>query len=136
MLILQQQIIAERKFLNYVRKTIIGVRLDYFRCKAKRSPEILTDFATPTYDHAFHKDVEDMCFNALQLNIYFLCSFELQRALKSIGRRQKIILDLIIVQGFTEKEVAKYFNISQQRVHAIKSRTLCKLREVLNIGNE
>ena len=136
MLTLEQQIIAERKFLNYVQKTALGVKLDYFRGKSKRSLEILTDFTTTTYDCIISKSVEEICFEAPQLNIYFLCSFKLQKVLENMDERQRIILDLTIVQGLTEKEVASYFNISQQRVHAIKSKTLCKLREALSNGNE
>jgi len=52
-------------------------------------------------------------------------------ALESLGSREKSIVKLIYLAGFTENEIAEAYNISQQRVHQIKERALQKCKSQL-----
>ena len=52
-------------------------------------------------------------------------------ALESLGNREKSIVKLIYLAGFTENEIAEAYNISQQRVHQIKERALQKCKTKL-----
>ncbi len=48
--------------------------------------------------------------------------------------KQTRVIKLIILDGYTEKEVAKGLKISQPAVHKIKKRALKKLKEYLTIN--
>ena len=52
-------------------------------------------------------------------------------ALESLGNREKSIIKLIYLTGFTENEIAEVYGVSQQRVHQIKERALQKCKTKL-----
>ena len=52
-------------------------------------------------------------------------------ALESLGSREKSIVKLIYLAGFTENEIAEVYGVSQQRVHQIKERALQKCKSQL-----
>ena len=52
-------------------------------------------------------------------------------ALESLGNREKSIVKLIYLAGFTENEIAEAYGVSQQRVHQIKERALQKCKTKL-----
>ena len=52
-------------------------------------------------------------------------------ALESLGNREKSIVKLIYLAGFTENEIAEVYGVSQQRIQQIKERALQKCKSQL-----
>ena len=50
--------------------------------------------------------------------------------MENLRRRERKILDLYYNFGYKEREIAKHYNISQQRVNKIRNRALekCKVK--------
>ena len=60
-----------------------------------------------------------------------ICDKQLYDAIVSLTSRQKSILFMIVVDGYSEIEVASELNISQQRVNKVKNKALAVLRKNL-----
>lgn len=58
-------------------------------------------------------------------------SSQLREALKKLTERQKLVLDLIYIQGMSMKEVSQKLNLHYQTVIGIRDRGLKRLREEL-----
>ena len=60
-----------------------------------------------------------------------ICNRQLYNTVVSLTDKQRFILFMLVVDGYSENEVASKLNISQQRVNKVKNKVLTILRKNL-----
>jgi RNA polymerase sigma factor (sigma-70 family) len=118
--------IVEKMVTKYIKKTVYGVRADYFRkiMKAYRNEECLDEITDS--NELIISQSPAVCGHCGGCPNSSLCE-----ALDELTDKQRFILKKIYVDGLAEHETAALLGISQQAVHFNKVRAIKKLRGIL-----
>lgn len=96
--------------------------IDEIRGRRVRGPIV-----DPTdYKSELHLDGEELIINKLRV-------IEVRNAMKSLQDEQRMILALIIIEGYSYKEVSKLLNIPIGTVMSRQSRARCALIKAMNV---
>lgn len=114
-------LLVENRFKKFMISSVCGLKKDYLykRCKIANNEIFKEDaFFHLKEDFNCHSDIMDELNNK-----------KLYSALISLTEKQRFILSMTVIYGYSEIEVASRLNISQQRVSKVKNKILKKLRE-------
>jgi len=121
--------VIERQFTNYFLQSLYYARIDYFRkenLKADRVKEILTDDIEIECAKQLNNEFinRDIIMNHLcqYIDVDFIDNEKIYEILLKFSELDIKVLNLLLVNGNTQKEIAEYLNISQPRVSAIKKK--------------
>jgi len=117
---------VEKMFTSYIVKTIKGTRSDYI----KKAFKIYN--AETSLEVILQSNESDECILFTQTSgLCGLCSScpndRICTALYELPERQKYVMDRLIVDKYTEKEVADMLEITQQAVHYHKNKAIKNL---------
>jgi RNA polymerase sigma factor (sigma-70 family) len=114
--------LVERQFIGFVMKTVQGLKLDYLRKQKKLSIEV------PTGQLETHMNkMNGSCCCATEI----FEKMSITETLTVLSDKQRVVVELVVIQDLTEKYAAEVLNISQQGVHQTKRRALATLERVL-----
>ncbi len=126
--------IIERQFTNYFLKSFKYIRSNYYKAKnrhSKKVGEILTgDIENEYFEQIKKNHPKDtiICQLAYNINIDYIDNEKLYKILSEFTELDMKVLNLLIVNGNTQKEIAEHLKISQPRVSAIKKKYLKSLK--------
>ena len=123
----KDDLINGRKFASYAKKTLHGLQRDYMEQENKRC-EACRRLWEKEYGELNGKNVmygnDEEGFSLIEIN----------DLLNSLSEIQRKIIELIVLQQFSEKYVAESMKITQQRVNRIKMSAIAVLRKELSEG--
>lgn len=115
--------VIENQFLNYFLKNLYYRKIDYYNKKNKisKTKGILTEDIEKEY---LQNSLEDniLCQSYYIIDTELIENTELYKILSEFSELEMKVLNLLVVNGNTQQEIAKYLNISQPRVSAIKKK--------------
>lgn len=125
----------EIKFNNFLNKTIIFSAKNCYKKEIIRSHRELNIIDDDNFSDFLQKYIqyEDVICDFKDLN-HFLdnCDNEsLVRALKKLSRREKNVLFLFFVKGFSYQTISKILNIHYFSACRIKNRAINKIKKYL-----
>lgn len=116
---------VENRFKKFMYCSVQGLKKDYL-CKQSKiidsevSQEDIFVYIQKDTDFEFHLNVMDE-----------ICNKQLYNTVISLTDKQRCILFMLVLDGYSESEVASELNISQQRVNKVKNKVLAKLKKNL-----
>lgn len=106
-------------FEGWLRKFFVNYSIDYYRKNKLLRTNIDKEF-----------DVNNISYDDTSLNDY--TDDELLRAIQSLNDKERIVFNMIEIEGCSYKDVSLRINMEENTIRSINSRTKKKLRLILN----
>ena len=125
--------VVNKDFNSYVKKAIKNTIIDFSR-KEKRAGNICTldieiTLLSLSDDSAFFGS------NSLY-DMSFIENENLINAIRTLSKEELELLELSIIKGYTDREIAKILSEKENTITKRKNRTLKKLKDILGGKNE
>ncbi|WP_066875027.1 RNA polymerase sigma factor [Clostridium mediterraneense] len=101
---------------GFIIKSLVNKRTDIFRKYLKIKDREVS--------------IENLTNNFLSFDSYDL-SNEFYTLIENLSEKQRYVISLEFIEGFTDSEVAKIMNISRQAVNSMKNRAIASLRKAI-----
>jgi len=128
----------EKQFISFINRTIAGAAKTFFSYERKFNLQellLIDDDDGPeepvTYDD--YDLMEKIDYKHIEK---VFKEYNLFRAAKSLTLDEKLVIFLLIVEGYSGEYVAEYMNIHEKSVFRIQKRALRKMRKALGLGEE
>ena len=116
--------LVENRFKKFMYCSVHGLKKDYLYKQHKiMNSEVFQD------DVVVYLKEEDFRHKFGVMDE--ICNRQLYNTVVSLTDKQRFILFMLVVDGYSENEVASKLNISQQRVNKVKNKVLTILRKNL-----
>lgn len=129
----------EKKFNNFLNKTIILTSKDFYRRNQRKETRELKILDDENFNRELQKYTEiseAISFEDTALDfIDCIENVELCLALKSLSYIEKMVIFLTFKENMKQEDAAKILNICSKSVSRTKKRALKKLKEYLQGGN-
>ena len=127
--------IQEIKFNYFLNKTIVGASKDYYNKQQKISLREVLLIDNQDYEDYLKKYIktEDTLYDAFDISMLdeLLDNRIVLNAVKSLTEVERLVIFLLVIQGYTLKEVSTMLNMYLESISRIKTRALRKLRNYL-----
>lgn len=143
-----KEFLLKLKVIKYVSSLIHYYTIDFDKRNNRRNSRfgLLLDAPhsndtegnpTPIIDLMFSsKSSEDAYYEGMETLGEWIEDEELYRIYNGLTDRQKSVLELIYLKGYSNKEVAEFYNVSPQNISSLHKRAVEKIRSYYKGNNQ